>query len=617
MDNFSLEKKSLLGKLLAKENVKITFGNYKTASFSVSDRDLRIPIPKSNTPEEAVNLFIVHEVGHALFTPKHDTNPYINIVEDIRIDKLIQDTYPGSKKDFRDGYKFFVEEDFFKIKDRNIDKMNFADRINLHFKIQTDLFFKNDTERELFNRINGCKTFEDVLRVSEELKSYVKEEIRDEKKENNSQNPDENDEANENQINKNNEIDQDTIGENNEANENQIEEEDNESLVDENNENKDEKNENNESLTDSQDSLDEGDEDIITDNIFSQIADEIDEDDLFEFDKALKDDCRNLIGDKNIDDKRVKKLIRNTNDIVSYMAREFDRKKKAATYKKISEHKTGKLDTNKLYKYKISENIFKKNEMVKEGQSHGLIVFLDCSSSMRERIKDSIKQLYILILFCKKVKIPFHVYMFTSFEDHILYKILSSKMSKNDFDNNFKTIYEFKNFHMGITPLNRTIMHLDEIVNSFKEENNVDNINVVFITDGADSDRKFTYISRQGEIIYNDGNISGTHVLINHFKDKNKNVKIVNFFIDNFSSHYKAEYMIGKFADKNLITKQMENDFKNNIPFEVDGKAFDKVYFVDDSFLKLKKEDKITHTNMIKDNKKSKIFLSKFCELIS
>jgi hypothetical protein len=52
--------------------------------------------------------------------------------------------------------------------------------------------------------------------------------------------------------------------------------------------------------------------------------------------------------------------------------------------------------------------------IVPGGKSHGLVIFLDWSGSMINYLHPTIKQLLNLVLFCKKVNIPFEVYAFTN-----------------------------------------------------------------------------------------------------------------------------------------------------------------------------------------------------------
>ena len=70
------------------------------------------------------------------------------------------------------------------------------------------------------------------------------------------------------------------------------------------------------------------------------------------------------------------------------------------------------MDCSKLHTYKYNEDLFKKVTTVPDGKNHGLIFILDWSGSMSDVLTDTIKQLYNLIWFCKKVNIPFEVYVF-------------------------------------------------------------------------------------------------------------------------------------------------------------------------------------------------------------
>ena len=49
-----------------------------------------------------------------------------------------------------------------------------------------------------------------------------------------------------------------------------------------------------------------------------------------------------------------------------------------------------------------------------DGKNHGLVFVLDWSGSMSHVMTDTVKQLFNLVWFCKKVGIPFDVYAFTN-----------------------------------------------------------------------------------------------------------------------------------------------------------------------------------------------------------
>ena len=67
MSNFN--SKSLLAKLMATENLYVQEAKVPTASFDVMNRVLTIPILDDKLSSDLYDLFIGHEVGHALYTP--------------------------------------------------------------------------------------------------------------------------------------------------------------------------------------------------------------------------------------------------------------------------------------------------------------------------------------------------------------------------------------------------------------------------------------------------------------------------------------------------------------------------------------------------------------------
>ncbi len=88
----------LVANLLAEENLTVVRVPSKTASFNIKTRVLSLPIWKDLTPEME-DLFVIHEVGHALYTGEEflveskDTpglHSYMNVVEDARIEKLMK-----------------------------------------------------------------------------------------------------------------------------------------------------------------------------------------------------------------------------------------------------------------------------------------------------------------------------------------------------------------------------------------------------------------------------------------------------------------------------------------------------------------------------------------------
>ena len=102
--------KESLAKLLATENLIVEHRPVETAQFEVVNRVLTLPTWEHES-NDVVDMFIAHEVGHALYTPTDDDwldevpQMFLNVTEDIRIEKLIKRRYEGLPKTFFKGYQ--------------------------------------------------------------------------------------------------------------------------------------------------------------------------------------------------------------------------------------------------------------------------------------------------------------------------------------------------------------------------------------------------------------------------------------------------------------------------------------------------------------------------------
>ena len=184
------EIKSQLAKLLATEDIIVEHKRVETAQFDVISRVLTLPMWEKAS-DTVVDMLIGHEVGHALYTPDTEwwkeykiPQQFVNVVEDARIEKLIKRRYEGLSKTFYNAYFELSDRDFFEIENKDISEMNLADRVNLHFKIGNfvDVDFSIE-ENLLVSKISLAETFEEVLKLSEELYRMCKEELERQKKE--------------------------------------------------------------------------------------------------------------------------------------------------------------------------------------------------------------------------------------------------------------------------------------------------------------------------------------------------------------------------------------------------------------------------------------------------
>ena len=114
--------KSQLAKLIASENITVQYNNCKTASFDTLNRILTFPIFKQPNGD-VFDMLIAHECSHALYTPfkggwetimkDDELRGYVNVLEDCRIDKMIQKKYPGCVTNYLKGFDVLENNNFF------------------------------------------------------------------------------------------------------------------------------------------------------------------------------------------------------------------------------------------------------------------------------------------------------------------------------------------------------------------------------------------------------------------------------------------------------------------------------------------------------------------------
>jgi hypothetical protein len=198
---------------------------------------------------------------------------------------------------------------------------------------------------------------------------------------------------------------------------------------------------------------------------------------------------------------------------VSFMVKEFEMRKAADEHARTSIAKTGVIDTNKLHSYKYNDDLFRRITTIATGKNHGFVMFVDWSGSMDSNLRNTVRQLLSLVMFCRQVQVPFEVYTFRSvtYTDTIdkqviqsfttntnelnvgsffARNILSSRMSAQEMNDAMFHVYAMGHGGrldcdpLGSTPLNQAIMVAPEIVNRFKARSKVQIVNTLFLTDG-------------------------------------------------------------------------------------------------------------------------------------
>ena len=465
----SVKDKSTLVKLLAEEDLTVSYQKVSTASFNPNTREVVLPIWKDKS-ESVMDMMSLHEVGHALYTPvslledghkKNVKHSFLNVLEDVRIEKMIQDKYLGSRKVFKTAYTELLEKDFFGINGKDLSKLNLIDRINMHYKNVPNVPF-NDDELEWVQKANETKTSDDVLNLAIELQEWMYA----------NQKETESDDMFKLDIAMPDEKSEDTDGENSESDDSNSSEDGDQESEDTNGSGDSDSDSDSEDEKDSDDKSDNGKssegvdledkqeqktkgyskgtghddsdfdgiEAMTDDNYQKRQHESVDEnakeiihlnipkvnlkeiivdykvvnDDLS---KHYKSKCQGYESNTKYMEWIEKDIVDFKNEqkqTISYMVKEFEMRKAADLYKRSTVSKTGSLNMDKLHGYSYNEDIFLKMNVEPGATNHGLVMFVDWSGSMHDNFYNTIKQTLNLVWFCERVKIPFEVYGFTN-----------------------------------------------------------------------------------------------------------------------------------------------------------------------------------------------------------
>jgi len=550
------QSKSILARLLAKENLTVQHKNIPTAYFDTKNRLLALPTWKDMS-SDLYDLLTGHEVGHALYTPAvgwHDQiqdkdfddhfKGFLNVLEDARIEKLIKREYPGIRKNFYAAYKELYEKDFFGVNDADLDDLLFIDRINLHFKVGAFLNLEfTETEQNLITEIETVETWDQVVDIAKRLYKMAEEELKDK------QMKSEGDLLETEQT-------EDDQGKGSDAEQQEADAAPNQ----------------NSDLTDEYQDMTEPES--LTDRAFrDREKDLLDEKSmpynyytLGEYDanpyvwnyKTMLS-LHNFTPEQEARRAEVYAAFRLKNlKFINYLVKEFELRRNAQQLSRAQVSKSGEIDVDQLFKYKFSEDLFLKVTSIPKGKNHGLVMFYDMSGSMSNSIAGVIEQILILVEFCRKVNIPFEVYGFTNDNrvfwqdgsptkiyqeqaqlrrgahvegqlsitdnDFRLQQYFSNIMSANDYkkmvqnlcmikktwENNqgrYNNTYDYNWSgsmpaceHLHSTPLNSTVLLSRNVFERFKARTGAEIVNMVILTDG-ESDQCI----KAGNGYYDDG----------------------------------------------------------------------------------------------------------------
>ena len=549
------EIKSQLAKLLATEDLVVEHRHVSTAQFDVHSRVLTLPLWEKASGT-VYDMLVGHEVSHALFTPDEDwtlttrvPQQFINVVEDVRVEKLMKRKYMGIAKTFYRGYDELHGNDFFELDGEDYNSFNLADRVNLYYKIGSfiDVSF-SDAEKEIVDLIGRCETFSDTKKAALVLYEYCKKQQEQEEKISLDGQKKGNDDV---ELNSEGQTDEGKEGEE----KSEVESPQTPQMQESGGDSCDDLPDLPEPEVRTADSLSERIKELVNeqgkennyveipkvnlDTIIiknSEVHEEIDSDWAVQqvvHDNLIKE--RGIIPSDRIPQNIFEKVDadfvqfkRDAQKEVNYLVKEFECRKAASSYARAATSRTGVLDTTKLHTYRYNEDIFKKITVLPDGKNHGLVFILDWSGSMQYVLSDTCKQLFNLIWFCRKVNIPFDVYAFTSewnrrgydsprnLPDHYekvegvfaiekefsLMNVLTSKVNAKTLEKQMINIWRLAesfgrregSFYRYVdkmclsgTPLNEALVSLHQILPKFQKENKVEKVQCIILTDGEAS----------------------------------------------------------------------------------------------------------------------------------
>ena len=547
-------QKSVLARLLANENITVQQGNYHTAYFDVTKRELGLPLWKEMS-KDVYDMIVGHEVAHALETPTNffewkdaDKVPHswLNVVEDIRIEKKILRKYPGLVANFKRGYTELMlgELDLFGMQKNPVEKMGFMDRLNIRAKARDMIAvpFAAD-EMPYVAKAMAVETYDEVVAVCLEIREWLKEKA-DDKKNQEQENTDgesiektvtigvisdESQEADGEETDVTPDVIIDMRSENPEETEEDKKDSDSDNGKDEA-ETKEETDKGAATEPESGESDQESETDIaynqnqkyLVDNSVVNVrglsrADALGRilpySEVAQDRKSKNTHLKNTNFDLVFPESQFATFLKDTKQVVNLMVKEFEMRKAAFRSLRARSSTKGSLDVNKLHKYQYDDMLFKQVTNLADAKNHGMVMLIDYSGSMSNSISNVIKQTLALLMFCKRVGIPFEVYSFTSTTDywkgkvkpttnhkavHVqaselgIIKLFSSDMTKKEYDEAFRMMFwqtvsrsaASRYEALSNTPLNTALMVMQYVISDFRAKYKVQKMNFITLTDG-------------------------------------------------------------------------------------------------------------------------------------
>lgn len=461
-----VDSKAVLARLMATENITVEHvPSAQTAYFDTESRRLVFPCWKGMS-SDLYDMLAGHETGHALFTPagvqplmdairKVDTRnassaakTFLNIVEDARIERLMKARLPGLRRSFFNAYKELMAHPLFADLFSKVGEMRLIDRVNIHYKwgAWCKVPFTAE-ELTVVQAVETTKTFDDVVEVARRIWEMQREQENSEPQTNEEQ-------GQQGQSGNNGEKQENPQGSSSTRDPQENADDDRSESQQNNGDAKGEektkpsskskqresaKGDGKESASGSESSDAEGQQDATsdekeptaaqTDNLMQAASNGYRDERAAYYLPVTVPAFDTKIG--VIDFRtQVLPILEKFNTLcggaahlskwettsrrdVSIMQQEFLRRMAADASSRTSVAETGMIDVNRLWSYKISDDIFLQNATVRNGQSHGIVIFVDFSGSMSGIMPETIRQMLMLAAWCRRTNIPCDVYGFS------------------------------------------------------------------------------------------------------------------------------------------------------------------------------------------------------------
>ena len=473
----NLVSKSQLAKLLATENITIEHSaKAHTASFDTNRRKLTLPI-WNKASEDVYDMLVAHEVGHALITPKEGVympicervcpkNPakffgYLNIVEDIRVDLYIKNSFPGVRRSYFNAFNELLKGDFFDLKTRPLSSLAFGDRVNVYAKAGQygflDVPFSAE-EQVIVDDAMKVSTFDEVAAVAERIYNQSKKPEQapapqptdaagqqppcedgqggDDQGEADADGscpePQTDGESSSNNNEDESDEDSDAPSAGNGQEDSDSDSDQSDDAQDDGDNKSNRGNRGGSAPSDKQDEIEQDAPDLKTDTAankaFNDLQDHSKNADyayknmprinldavIFDY-KTVLSDLSPFESSTNYSGATVFAKIQERNkSFVLNLVKQFEQKMAADTVRRTKYSRTGALDMRRISNYKFSDDLFLKNATVQSGKNHGMVFIMDWSGSMGDYLLPTVEQLIALCLFCRRMNIPFEVFAFTN-----------------------------------------------------------------------------------------------------------------------------------------------------------------------------------------------------------